>query len=164
MMDNFIQLEKDNILRLGIKDANGNDTGEHLEFDLEDVDLPIRYQELLEQHKKNLEHLRNEIVNIEKRQDVKGKKLLSKNEEDEIRAINAFFKKETEVYNMFLGENGVQKLLNGRKLGWTTLKAIDKVIENQIKPYLIKNKEDVVERIKKAYGETIEKDKVLKDE
>ena len=32
-MDDFIQLKKDNILKIGIKDANGIDTNEHLEFD-----------------------------------------------------------------------------------------------------------------------------------
>ena len=165
MMDNFIQLQKDSVLRLGIKDANGNDTGEHLEFDLEDVELPLRYQELVETHKKNMEHIRNELIIIEKRQDVKGKKLLSKNEEDTIKALNNFFKKEVEVFNMFLGENGVQKLLNGRKLGWTTLQEIDALVKNQIEPYLDINKQNIAEKVKKTYGDLIDKkDNVLKDE
>ena len=34
-MADFIQLKKDNIIRIGIQDYNGNDTGNHLEFDLE---------------------------------------------------------------------------------------------------------------------------------
>ena len=57
MTDNFIQLKKDNVLRLGIKDINGNDTGEFLEFDLEDIELPLKYQELIERDKKNKEQL-----------------------------------------------------------------------------------------------------------
>ena len=38
-MVDVIQLKKDSILRIGIKAANGVDTGEHLEFDLEDIEL-----------------------------------------------------------------------------------------------------------------------------
>ena len=101
MMDNTIKLNKDNVLRLGIQANNGENTGEFLEFDLEDIELPLKYQELLEKDKKNKEHLRNQMIIIERRQDVKGKKLLSKNEEDKIKALNDFFNKEVEVYNMF---------------------------------------------------------------
>ena len=82
MTDNTIQLKKSDILRLNIKDEEGNDTGEYLEFDLEDIELPLKYQDLIEKDKKNKELIRNQFIIIEKRQDVKGKKLLSKNEED----------------------------------------------------------------------------------
>ena len=156
MKDNFIQLNRDNILRLGIRTADGEDTGEHLEFDLEDIELPLRYQELIERDKKNKDQLRNQILIIEKRQDVKGKKLMSKNEEDKIKALNEFFKKETEVYNMFLGENGVQKLLNGRKLGWTSLQEIDEIIDKQISPHIEVNMKDITKRVKEKYKATEE--------
>lgn len=156
MKDNFIQLNRDNILRLGIRTADGEDTGEHLEFDLEDIELPLRYQELIERDKKNKDQLRNQILIIEKRQDVKGKKLMSKNEEDKIKALNEFFKKETEVYNMFLGENGVQKLLNGRKLGWTSLQEIDEIIDKQISPHIEVNMKDITKKVKEKYKTTEE--------
>ena len=165
MTDNFIKLNKDNILRLRIETNEGTDTGEVLEFDLEDIELPLKYQEMLETDKKNKEHLRNQMLMIDKREDVKGKKLLSKNEEDKIKAINEFFNKEVEVYNMFLGENGVQKLLNGRKLGWTTLQEIDEIISKQISPYLNTNMEDITKKVKEKYGQAVERNKeVLKDE
>lgn len=151
MTDNYIQLGKDNILRLGIKDQNDNDTGEWLEFQLDDIELPLRYQELVEKDRKNKEYLRNQILIIDKRQDVKGKKLFSKNEEDKIKALNEFFKRETEVYDMFLGKDGIKKLLNGQKLGWTSLAMIDDVIENQIKPFLDKNIVDITQQIKSKY-------------
>ena len=115
MIDNYIQLEKDNILRLGIKTVEGKETGEHLEFDLEDIEAPLRYQELIEANKRNHTRLKNDLLIISKRQDVKGKKLYSKNQEDELKAYRTFIEKEVEAYNMFLGENGVQKLLNGKK-------------------------------------------------
>ena len=91
MTDNFIKLNKSDVLTLGIKTNDGKDTGEFLEFDLEDIELPLKYQELLEKDKKNKERLRNQILIIDKRQDVKGKKLMSKNEEDKLKALNDFF-------------------------------------------------------------------------
>jgi len=163
MKENYIQLKKSDVLRLGIRDEEGKDTGEFLEFNLEDIELPLRYQELLEKDKKNKENLRNQMVIIDKREDVKGKKLLSKNEEDKIKAVNDFFKKEIEVYNMFLGENGVQKLLNGRKFGWTTLQEIDDIIDKQIAPYLDTNMESITNKIKEKYGQAVKRNKeVLK--
>jgi len=159
--NNIIKLNKDNVLRLRIQTDDGKDTGEFLEFDLEDIELPLRYQELMEKDKKNKEYLKNQMVIIDKREDVKGKKLLSKNEEDKIKAINDFFKKEIEVYNMFLGENGVQKLLNGRKFGWTTLQEIDEIIEKQISPYLDLNMESITNKIKEKYSQATNKE-VLK--
>lgn len=155
MTDNVIKLNKSNILRLKIETDTGEDTGSYLEFDLEDIELLLRYQELLEKDKKNKENIRNQMVIIEKRQDVKGKKLLSKNEEDKIKALNDFFKKEVEVYNMFLGENGVQKLLNGRKLGWTTLQEIDEIIETQIVPHLDISMEKITQKVKDKYSQAI---------
>lgn len=163
MTDNFIQLNKSNILKLEIKTNDGKSTGEYLEFDLEDIELPLRYQELLEKDKKNREWARNQLLIISKREDIKGKKLLTKNQEDEIKIVNEFFKKEVEIYNMFLGENGVQKLLNGKKLGWTTLDEIDKIIEKQISPYLQKNMNNIVDKVKEKYKYAVERNKeVLK--
>ena len=155
MTDNFIQLEKDEVLRLGIKTNDGKDTGEFLEFDLEDIELPLKYQELIEKDKKNKEWLRNQFLIIEKRQDVKGKQLLSKNEEDKIKAINDFLKKETEIYNIFLGENGVQKLLNGDKLKWSSLKTIDEIITKQIMPRLNINMNKITDKIKEKYSDAL---------
>lgn len=157
MTENFIQLKKNDILRLEIRTEDGKSTGEYLTFDLEDIEIPLRYQELLEKDKKNKENLRNQILIIDKRQDVKGKKLLSKNEEDKIKALNDFFKKEVEIYNMFLGENGVQKLLNGRKLGWTTLQEIDEIIEKQISPYIDVNMNKITDKIKEKYGQAVKR-------
>ena len=151
MTDNFIQLNKDDVLRLGIKTSEGIDTGEYLEFDLEDIELPLKYQELIEKDKKNKDQLKNQMLIIEKRKDVKGKKLLSKNEEDKIKALNDFFKKEKDIYDMFLGERGVEKLLNGRKLGWTSLQEIDEIIAKQIAPYLDLRMDKITEKIKNKY-------------
>lgn len=158
-MNNEIKLSKSNVLRLKITTDTGEDTGEYLEFDLEDIELSLRYQDMLERDKKNREWLQKEFVIINKRQDVKGKKLLSKNEEDKLKAIKKFCDEEVEVYNMFLGENGVQKLLNGRKLGWTSLQEIDEIITNQIVPYFDKTAQDIEKKIIEKYK--IEKEEVI---
>ena len=163
-MEHTIKLNENDILRLRIETSDGEDTGESLEFQLDDIELPLRYQELLEKDKKNKENLRNQLLIIEKRQDVKGKKLLTKNEEDKLKAINDFFVKETEVYNMFLGENGVQKLLNGRKLGWTTLQEIDDIIAKQISPHLDISMKKITDKIKNKYGNKQDKEVLTSDE
>lgn len=157
MTDNIIKLNKDSVFRLGIQTSDGKDTGEYLEFQLDDIELPLRYQELLEKDKKNKEHLRNQMLIIDKRQDVKGKKLLSKNEEDKIKALNDFFIKEVEVYNMFLGPRGVEKLLNGRKFTWTTLQEIDEIIEKQIAPHLDVSMKNITEKVKEKYSQAVKK-------
>ena len=159
MTDNFIQLKESDVLTLKIKTSDGKETGEELTFDLEDIELPLKYQEMAERDRKNKEYLRNQMIIIDKRQDVKGKKLLSKNEEDKIKAVNDFFKKEIDIYNMFLGDNGVQKLLNGRKIGWTTLQEIDEIIEKQIAPKIDMSMDKISEKVKEKYGQTINKNK-----
>lgn len=157
MTDNFVQLNKSDVLRLGIRTEDGKETGEYLEFDLLDIELPLRYQEMIEKDKKNKEHLRNQFLIIDKRQDVKGKKLLTKNEEDKIKALNEFFIKEIEVYNMFLGPRGVEKLLNGRKFTLTTLQEIDEIIEKQIAPYLDVDMKKITAKVKEKYSQAIKK-------
>ena len=157
MTDNIIKLNENDILRFKIETSDGKDTGEYLEFDLEDIELPLRYQQLLEDHKKNLGRLKNQMIIIDRRQDVKGKKLLSKNEEDKIKAMQELYKEETKIFNMFLGENGVQKLLNGRKIGWTTFDEINDIIGKQIAPYMHTTMDDITEKVKKKYGEVSKK-------
>lgn len=151
--DNYIQLNgNDDILKLYIRDKKGKETGEYLEFNLEDIELPLRYQKIVEEDKKARLDLKNKLNIIDRKQDHKGKKLLSANEEAKIIAMQDFYKRETEIYNMFLGENGVQKLLNGTQLSWGSLEAIDKIIEEQILPKLSENAETIKEKIMKKYS------------
>ena len=147
-----IGLKNENILKLEIVDEKGNSTGEFLEFDLEDIEIPFKYQEIIERLKKSRQNLKNQFVIIEKKQDHKGKKLMSSNEEEKLKALNNFYKEQVEIYNIFLGENGVQKLLNGRKLRWTTLSEIDELIEKQIAPQLNITMDDITKKIKSKYS------------
>ena len=148
--DNIIQLKKsEDILKLRIRDEEGNDTGNYLEFNLQDIELPIRYQEIIEEDKKARANLKNQFLIIDKKEDHKGKKLLSSNEELKIKAMQEFYKKEVEIYNMFLGKNGVEKLLNGRQLSWNTL---EEIITNSILPKLEINAEDIKKKIMSKYS------------
>lgn len=147
-----IRLKDDDTLKLEIVDSNGISTGEFLEFQLEDIELPFKYQEIVERLKKSRQNLKNQFTIIEKKQDHKGKKLMSSNEEEKLKALNNFYKEQVEIYNIFLGENGVQKLLNGRKLRWTTLSEIDELIEKQIAPQLDLTMADITKKIKSKYS------------
>lgn len=161
MEENIIQLKQNtDLLTLHIRDAEGNDTGEYLQFNLADIELPLKYQDIMEEEKKNRANLKNQFIIIEKKQDHKGKKLFSANEEAKIKALRNFYRREVEIYNMFLGENGVQKLLNGREIGWDTLKEIDEIIEKAILPKLEINADSIKNKIINKYSKKKSEDTI----
>lgn len=161
MEEKIIKLGKDERLKFKLYDENDKYTGNDLIFDLGDIELPLKYQELAEKDKKNKEWLRNQFTIIKKKEDHKGSKMFSSNEEAEFKALESFFKKEEEIYNMFLGENGVKKLLNGKKLSWDSLDYIDKLIEEQILPHIKVNWENIEDKIKRKYEEAKNKNNTL---
>lgn len=150
-MADFIQLKKDNIIRIGIKDSKGKDTGEHLEFDLEDIELPLKYQECAEKHKKNVNYIRNQFVIINKRPDKKGKKLLSVNEEEKIKLMKEFYAKEEEALDLFIGNGGTKKLLNGRNPYYSMYEDIDEMLK-PIMPIIEKGFDNIETKIKEKYS------------
>ena len=62
--DNTIQLKQNNIVKFKILDIEGKETGEYLEFDTGDIELPFRWQEFTEQSKLNNNNLRNKLLVI----------------------------------------------------------------------------------------------------
>ena len=150
-MDNFIQLKKDNILRIGIKTADGVDTGEHLEFDMEDINLPLRLNECEEQHRKNINDLRMKVLLIDKKEDKKGKKILSWKEEEKIKLFNEFYAKEADALDLFLGKGGTAKLLNGRKPYYSMYEDISEMLE-PILPLLKTSADDIMKKVKEKYS------------
>ena len=160
--NNIIQLkESKDVLRLKIKDEKGNDTGNFLEFNLGDLDYLLVLQDMMEADKKNREYLKNQYTIIDKKEDHKGKKLFSSNEEAKIKATNEFYKKEAEIYDMFLGKDGVKKLLNGRKLTLARLDEIDEIIEKAILPKLQIKAEDIKKDIMAKYSNKERRDDVI---
>ena len=160
--ENFIQLKKDSILRIGIKDNDGNDTGEHLEFDMEDINLALRLNECDEKHRKNLEFLRNQFIIIDKKEDKKGKKILSLKEEEKLKVLQEFYKREMEALDLFLGENGTKKLLNGRNPYYSMYEDINDMLK-PILPKLKLRADDIAKKIKDKYSNVNNQEKnVLK--
>ena len=150
MEDNFIQLKKDNILRFGIRTADGKDTGNYLEFDLEDIDLPLRINQADIVHKKNIQDLKMKMAVLEKKQDKKGKYILSWKEEEKVKLIKEFYNREMQTLDMFLGEGGTSKLLNGRKPYMTMYNDIAEYLE-PVMPKLKRNSEDIIKGVKEKY-------------
>ena len=107
-----VQFKRENVLKLKLKNEIGEDTGEYLEFDLEDIELPLRYQQALEEHKKNYNSLKNQLLIISKKEDHTGKKFLSSNQEASLIALSEFYKKEIKILDLILGEGKTQMILD----------------------------------------------------
>ena len=154
MEKKYIKLNNsDDVLRLHIQKKDGKETGEYLEFDMEDIDLLDNLQKMQDDLIKNRNWLKNQFTIIEKKQDFTQKgKLMSNNEKMKYDALKSFLKKQKEIYNIFLGENGVEKLLYGRKFEWETMQEIDKIIEEQITPYLNITFDNITKKVKEKYG------------
>lgn len=150
-MENFIQLKKDNILRIGIKDSEGNDTGKHLEFDLEDIELPLKFNQCEYEHRKNLEYLKMQSTIIDKKEDKKGKYLLTSNQKEKLNLLKDFYKREEHALDLFLGEGGTKKMLNGRNPYYDMYDDISEVLE-PIMPLLNTQVEDIEAKIKGRYS------------
>lgn len=151
--ESFIQLEKDDVIRIGIKDSKGNDTGKFLTFDMEDIELPLRLSNCEELHKKNIMNLRDKFVIIDKKEDKKGKKLLSWKEEEKVKAIQEFYKNEMVALDMFVGDGNTQMLLDlmGRNPYYSMFDDITKMLE-PIMPMLKVNVESIKKKIVDKYS------------
>lgn len=101
----------ENLLKFKLIDEDGNDTGEYLKFDLEDMNCALKYQECIEQHKLNESYLRNQRLIISKQEDHKGKKPLSSNEEKMQRVMVEYYNREIEALDKFLGEGKTRTIL-----------------------------------------------------
>lgn len=141
----YIQLKKDDILRVGIKDANGKDTGEHLEFDLEDIELPLRIEEAMEKHKRNMEELQKRKFILDKNKDNK------RNDMETLKLMKEFFAKEEKTLDLFLGKGGTKKMLNGRKYYYTMFDDIIDMLE-PIFPLIEERAGKIADKIKNKYG------------
>lgn len=151
-MKQYIQLKKDNILRIGIKDSDGKETGESLEFDLEDIELPLKLNQCEYEHRKNLEYLKMQSATIDKKEDRKGKFVLSFNEKEKLNLLKNFYKREEYALDLFLGDGGTKKMLNGRKPYYNMFDDISEVLE-PIMPLLNVKMEDIEAKIKSKYSD-----------
>lgn len=151
--ENFIQLKKDNILRFGIKDSEGNDTGKYISFDLEDITLPLKLNDSEDMHHKNIINLRDRFIIIDKKEDAKGKKILSRKEEEKFKALNEYYKNEIKALDLFIGEGKTQMLLDlmGRNPYYSMYEDISEML-NPILPKLKMNADSIKKQIINKYG------------
>ncbi len=167
-MEDIIKLKKrKDILKLGLVDEDNNviedEKGNYafLEFDLGDIDLPLKYNRCVNQIEEARKKLKTQFIIIDKKQDHKGKQLLSNNEEQKAKAVKQFYKDMEVAMDLFLGEGGTQKYLNGRNPYWEMWDDISESLE----PHLGKMKltiTDMTDRIKSKYK--VVEDDVLTDE
>lgn len=150
-MQEYIQLKKDNILRIGIKDSKGNPTGNYLEFDLEDIELPIKINQCAKEHTNNLNFIHSQVAIIKKRKDKPTKGIFSANELSEIQVLKEFYKREENALDLFLGEGGTKKLLNGRNPYVSMYDDISDMLE-PIMPLLKKTSDDIIAKVKEKYS------------
>ena len=159
-MKDYIQLGNTDLVKIGIKDAEGNDTGEFLTFDLGDIELPLKLNKCEMEHRKNINYVKMQFVIIDKKEDKKGKYILSSNEEEKVKVMLEFYKKEMEALDLFLGQGGTKKLLNGRNPYWEMYDDINTILE-PVLPILKKTIDGITDRIKSKYSTKNEED-VLK--
>jgi len=159
-MEDFIQLKPSNIKRFGIRTADGVDTGEYIEIDIEDLELPKRADICNKKHQENARELNNQRIIINKKQDHKDKnEIYSDNEKALIKAMQEFYAKEEEALDEFIGEGATRKLLAGRRPYLSMFEDINEYME-QIAPVLKEHQESLIEKIKSKYGKE-EEDNVL---
>lgn len=158
-MDYIKLKQRKDILKLGIineegeiiKDNNGDEI--FLEFDLGDVELPLKYNKCINLMNQARNNLKAQFIIIDKKQDHKGKQLLSSNEEAKVKAVRQFYKDMEQAMDLFLGEGGTKKFLNGRNPYYEMWDDIDEML----KPYHSKMKltvTDMTNRIKEKYKVT----------
>ena len=150
-----IQLKQDNLFKIGIKNAEGEDTGEIITIDLEDIKLPLRCQESEKMIKDNNKWLQAQRIMIEKRPDKKGKKLLSANEEALLKLVNEYYEKQTKAYELVLGEGAIKKILCGREMYITFFSDLEEQMK-KLRPKLNQNVVDIktkINSIVEKYGQ-----------
>lgn len=150
-MEDVIQLKKRNTLKFKIVTDEGIDTGEYLEFNLDDVELPLKLNRCQIEHQKNVSYVEKQFIIINKREDIKGKYFLSKNEEDKLKIINEFYKREMHALDLFLGKGATKKLLNGKDPYYEMYDDITAALE-PIMPKLQLKANDIVNMIKEKYS------------
>lgn len=155
-MDYIKIKERKDIFRLGIIDEKGNvvkdEKGKEvcLEFDLADIELPIKYNRCINEINNAKRNLKNQLIIIDKKQDHKGKQMLSANEEAKAKTLKQFYKDMENAMDLFLGQGGTRKYLNGRNPYWTMFEDLSEAIE-PFKDKMQLTVTDMAERIKKKY-------------
>ena len=157
----YIQLkENTGLKRFGIKTQDGQDTGEYIEIDIEDLELPIKANECQVQHVENYNKLKKELDELKDKEDHKEPtEIISENQKAMLKAYQEFYKAEEAALDRFLGEGATRKLLGGRRPYLTMYDDINEYLE-QIVPFLKDAQHHLESKIKAKY-KTEKEDNVL---
>lgn len=165
-MNEYINIKKRDIVRIGIKDEDGNvklDKDGHevfIEFDLEDINLIDNYSKAITMCEKAGKTLQSELVIINKKEDVKINDYITRNQKAKMDALKKYYKSIEEAMNLFLGENGFDKIF-GSKRYLTMLDDLSEMLA-PIMPLLKVNVDSIQNKIITKYKSHDEN--VLKDE
>ena len=151
-MEEFIQLKEDNVLKVKIKDRDGN-IGCELRFDLEDIEMPLKLSKMEYEHNKNQEWLKNQFIIIDKKENPKKDGLITYKERLKIEAFKEFYKKEIDNLDLLLGEGKTMEILNTmkRKPYYSMFDNINELLE-PILPKLQITADQVIDKVKKKYA------------
>lgn len=165
-MENYIKVERKDIFRLGIADEEGNpkldENGKEvcLEFDLADIELPLKLNKCEHLIRKAQSNLKSKMVVIDKKEDRKGKMLLSYKEEEKIKALKEYYDEMEKAIDLFIGEGGTRKVFGSRRY-W---EMYEDLIE-MLNPFLPKMKisvDSIISRVKNKYQ--VKEENVLKND
>lgn len=149
----YIQLKKrDSIKRFGIRTTDGEDTGEYIEFDMEDLDLPIKANQCQLSHVENYNNLKKELEEANQKSDEKGEhEIISEKEKATIEALKRFYEAEEKALDGFIGKGATKKLLGNGEPYLTMYDDINDYLK-QILPTIKDAEKSLESRIKDKYG------------
>ena len=149
----MIQIKKNNVLKEPLYDENGNITDFVFEFDMEDIELPLRINQSAFEHKKNVQWIRNQMLIIEKKEDKETGGLLTWKEQQKLNAYKEFYDKEIEAMDMIIGEGKTRELLKvmKRKPYYSMFEDISELLEPLL-PKLQNITNDITTKIKEKYS------------
>lgn len=144
-------MESIRIERKDIYTIEVNDKGETIEFDLVDIELPIKCEKAWAEVNKIAKELQAQLVIISKQEDTKcDGRLMTKKEEMTVEVYRKAFKDMRTAMDGFLGDGACQKIFGDRNY----LEMFNDLFE-ALKPHLEKMELTVggiMDRIKNKYG------------
>lgn len=149
----MIKLKKDNVLREPLYDENGNITDFVFEFDMEDIELPLRINQSAYEHRKNLQYINNQFIIIDKKEDRKNEGWLTWKERQKLIAYKEFYDREIKAMDLILGEGKTTELLKAmkRKPYYSMFEDISDLLE-PLMPKLKNITNDINNKIKEKYS------------
>lgn len=156
MEKNELRVKFDNLYTIEV-----NDKGETIEFNLEDVELPLKMQYALEKIEKIKQYTEAQEMIISKQSDAQPKYGLSKNKKARLELYTKAFKDMRAAMDEFLGKDGCQKIFGDRN----SFSMFDKLFE-QLEPHIKKmgiENDAVIKSIEKKYTKE-SNDDIISDE